>query len=107
MHLVCMLLHSTLLFVSAFALRLRGDVGIALRTGGSSGTIVARRRKRQLSTILRVIIGPFLRLRITCHLTLTLGLTLVLVLCHEAKTLYFPNGHYEGPIDFFDQSFYT
>ena len=27
------------------------------------------------------------------------------VLCHEAKTLYFPNGHYEGPIDFFDQSF--
>ena len=29
------------------------------------------------------------------------------LLCHEAKTLYFPNGHYEGPIDFFDQSFYT
>ena len=22
-----------------------------------------------------------------------------------AKTLYFSNGHYEGPIDFFDQSF--
>ena len=28
-----------------------------------------------------------------------------IILCHEAKTFHFSNGHYEGPIDFFDQSF--
>ena len=30
---------------------------------------------------------------------------LISVLCHEAKMTHFPNGHYEGPIDFFDQPF--
>ena len=32
-------------------------------------------------------------------------ITFKMVQCHEAKMTHFPNGHYEGPIDFFDQSF--
>ena len=30
---------------------------------------------------------------------------LKLIQCHEAKMTHFPNGHNEGPIDFFDQPF--
>ena len=29
-----------------------------------------------------------------------------LIQCHEAKTSQNANGHFESPIDFFDQSFY-
>ena len=53
--------------------------------------------------------GPLSTVKLTPDLSSNgarkLMYSLVALQCHEAKTSHFSNGHYEGPIDFFDQPF--